>query len=138
MTSEIVVLIGTGSIGVAIARRCAAGRRLLLADYNEQQLATVASQLHGEGYEVATHPVDVSDHSSVDALADHAAGLGTITRVIHAAGVSPTQASPEHIVAVDLFGTAYVLDAFGPQRRGLPADARDIGRQTVGHAGRDR
>lgn len=83
MTSEIVVLIGTGSIGVAIARRCAAGRRLLLADYNEQQLATVASQLHGEGYEVATHPVDVSDHSSVDALADHAAGLGTITRVIH-------------------------------------------------------
>lgn len=113
MPSEIAVLIGTGSIGVAIARRCATGRRLLLADYNETQLATVAKQLFGEGYEVDTRVVDVSDRGSVESLASYAASLGTVTRLVHAAGVSPTQAPPERIVAVDLFGTAYVLDAFG-------------------------
>ncbi|MCJ2080671.1 hypothetical protein [Methylobacterium sp. J-090] len=38
---------------------------------------------------------------------------GDITGLIHAAGVSPTQASPETILKVDLYGTALVLEAFG-------------------------
>ena len=36
-----------------------------------------------------------------------------MTGVIHAAGVSPSQASPETILAVDLYGTAVVLEEFG-------------------------
>jgi short chain dehydrogenase len=110
---QVAVLIGTGSIGVAIGRRCATGRRLLLADYNETQLAAVAEQLRGEGYEVDTRAVDVSDQASVDALAEYATTLGTVTRLVHAAGVSPNQAPPERIIAVDLLGTVYVLEAFG-------------------------
>lgn len=113
VTWQVAVLIGTGSIGVAIGRRCATGRRLLLADYNETQLAAVAEQLRGEGYEVDTRAVDVSDQGSVDALAGYAATLGTVTRLVHAAGVSPNQAPPERIIAVDLLGTVYVLEAFG-------------------------
>ncbi|MCB0912097.1 MAG: SDR family NAD(P)-dependent oxidoreductase, partial [Propionibacteriaceae bacterium] len=113
MTDTVAVLIGTGSIGVAVARRAAIGHTLLLADYNQAQLATVADQLQGEGYDVETRVVDVSDRASVAALAEAAAALGDVVRVIHAAGVSPTQAPPERIVHVDLFGTAYVLDAFG-------------------------
>ncbi len=112
MSDTVTVLIGTGSIGAAIARRAAVGHTLLLADYNEAQLAAVADQLQGEGYDVETRVVDVSDRASVAALADAAASLGDVVRVIHAAGVSPTQAAPERIVHVDLFGTAYVLDAF--------------------------
>lgn len=112
MTDTVTVLIGTGSIGVAIARRAAIGRTLLLADYNETQLAAVADQLQGEGYDVETRVVDVSDRASVGALAESSAALGDVMRVIHAAGVSPVQASPERIVHVDLLGTAYVLDAF--------------------------
>ena len=113
MTDTVAVLIGTGSIGVAVARRAAIGHTLLLADYNQTQLATVADQLQGEGYDVETRVVDVSDRASVAALAEAAAALGDVVRVIHAAGVSPTQAPPERIVHVDLLGTAYVLDAFG-------------------------
>jgi NAD(P)-dependent dehydrogenase (short-subunit alcohol dehydrogenase family) len=113
LTPQVAVLIGTGSIGVAIGRRCSTGRRLLLADYNETQLAAVAEQLRGEGYEVDTRAVDVSDQASVDALAEYAATLGTVTRLVHAAGVSPNQAPPERIIAVDLLGTVYVLEAFG-------------------------
>ena len=46
-------------------------------------------------------------------LVEEAAGLGDITGVIHAAGVSPSQAPPEAILAVDLYGTAVVLEEFG-------------------------
>jgi len=39
--------------------------------------------------------------------------IGDITGLIHAAGVSPTQASPATILHVDLYGTAVVLEEFG-------------------------
>lgn len=113
MSHEIAVLIGTGSIGVAIARQAAIARTLLLADRNEEQLETRAEELRNEGFTVETQPVDVADRAAVEALAHRAAEMGSVTRVIHAAGVSPNQASPQQIIAVDLLGTAHVLDAFG-------------------------
>lgn len=112
MTDTVTVLIGTGSIGLAIARRAAMGHTLLLASRNAANLAVAADQLQSEGYDIETRVVDVSDRASVKALAAVAASLGDVMRVIHAAGVSPTQASTERIIQVDLFGTAYVLDAF--------------------------
>lgn len=111
--SEVAVLIGSGSIGVAIGRRAAVGRTLLLADYNEQTMQTVATQLQGEGYTVVTHHIDIAEKASVAELADTAAGLGDVTRVIIAAGVSPVQATTERVLHVDLLGTAYVLEEFG-------------------------
>jgi NAD(P)-dependent dehydrogenase (short-subunit alcohol dehydrogenase family) len=47
------------------------------------------------------------------ALVKTATGFGTITSVIHAAGVSPSQASPATILKVNFFGTALVLEEFG-------------------------
>lgn len=38
---------------------------------------------------------------------------GDVTGVIHAAGVSTSQASPVTILKVDLYGTALVLEVFG-------------------------
>jgi NAD(P)-dependent dehydrogenase (short-subunit alcohol dehydrogenase family) len=113
MASEVAVLIGTGSIGLAIIRRAAIGRVLLLADRNEAQLKYNAELLRNEGYNVETQPVDVSDEEAVVSLAKLAASLGTVARVVHAAGVSPNQAPPDQIVRVDLLGTIHVLDAFG-------------------------
>jgi len=113
MSTEIAVVIGSGSIGVAIGRRAAVGRKLVLADFNQDAMDAVATQLRGEGYDVTTHPIDISDHTSVKTLADDAAALGDVTRVIIAAGVSPVQATTERVLAVDLAGTAYVLEEFG-------------------------
>jgi hypothetical protein len=62
---------------------------------------------------VSTATVDVSSRESVDALVGTATALGDVTGVIHAAGVSPSQASPATILAVDLYGTALVLEEFG-------------------------
>lgn len=112
MSSEVVVVIGSGSIGLAIARRVGAGRTVLLADYSEKNATTAAEQLRGEGYEVKTHITDVSHREAVEALGGAAAALGPITQVIHTAGVSPTQATTERVLHVDLLGTAMVLDAF--------------------------
>lgn len=111
--TEVAVLIGTGSIGVAIGRRAAVGRTLLLADYNQKTMDDVATQLRGEGYDVSTQQIDIADHDSVAALADTAASLGDVSRVIVAAGVSPVQASTQRVLEVDLAGTAYVLEEFG-------------------------
>lgn len=112
MADEVAVLIGTGSIGLAIARLTVIGRTLVLADYNEPQLNSVAELLRNEGFKVVTQPTDVSNKEAVDALAKKAASLGPVTRVIHAAGVSPNQAPVERVIHVDLLGTTYVLDAF--------------------------
>lgn len=111
-TKEIVVVIGPGGIGQAIARRVGAGRTLLLAAHSKEATETAAERLRGDGYEVAVHATDISDRDAVEALAGRAAEMGPVTQVIHAAGVSPTQASTEQILHVDLLGTAYILDAF--------------------------
>jgi hypothetical protein len=50
--------------------------------------------------------VDVSSRASIRRLVEGAMALGDVTGVIHAAGVSPSQASPATILAVDLYGTA--------------------------------
>lgn len=111
--SNVIVLIGAGSIGQAIARRVSAGRHILLADLRGPNAEAAAKVLSEAGFGVSTAIVDVSSRESVHALVERAAALGSIVGVIHAAGVSPSQASPATILKVDLYGTALVLEEFG-------------------------
>ena len=112
MTSVIVV-IGAGSIGQAIARRVSAGKYVLLADLRQENADAAAKVLSEAGFEVSTATVDVSSRESVHALVETATAIGEVTGVIHAAGVSPSQAPPAVILKVDLYGTAVVLEEFG-------------------------
>jgi NAD(P)-dependent dehydrogenase (short-subunit alcohol dehydrogenase family) len=109
----VTVLIGSGSIGVAIARRVSAGKHILLADLKKENADGAAEALSNAGFEVSTATVDVSSSEAVKSLAQRAVALGDVTGVIHAAGVSPSQASPKAILTVDLYGTALVLEEFG-------------------------
>jgi NAD(P)-dependent dehydrogenase (short-subunit alcohol dehydrogenase family) len=111
--SSVVVVIGPGSIGQAIARRVSAGKRVLLADLRQENADSAAETLSNAGFEVSTATVDVSSRDSVHALVQTSTALGDVTGVIHAAGVSPSQAAPETILSVDLYGTALVLEEFG-------------------------
>ena len=111
--SDVVVAIGAGSIGQAIARRIGAGKHVLLADVRPELADAAARIMSDAGFDVSTTTVDVSSRASVHALAQTAAALGDVTGVIHAAGVSPSQASPATILSVDLYGTALVLEEFG-------------------------
>lgn len=110
---NVIVVIGPGSIGQAIARRVSAGKHVLLADLRQANADVAAEILSNAGFEVSTATVDVSSRESVHALVQTAIALGDVTGVIHAAGVSPSQASPETIFSVDLYGTALVLEEFG-------------------------
>jgi NAD(P)-dependent dehydrogenase (short-subunit alcohol dehydrogenase family) len=111
--TEVVVVIGAGSIGQAIARRVAAGKHVVLADLRAEHAEAAARTLLDAGFDVRTATVDVSDRASVHALAGTAAAAGDVTALVHAAGVSPSQAPPAAILAVDLYGTAVVLEEFG-------------------------
>ncbi|SFD00258.1 SDR family oxidoreductase [Collimonas sp. OK412] len=110
---DVIVVIGSGSIGQAIARRISAGKHVFLADLREDNANAAAKTLSEAGFEVSTAVVDVTSRESVHVLAKMAEALGAVTGLIHAAGVSPTQASPAQILRVDLYGTALVLEEFG-------------------------
>lgn len=111
-TREVIVITGTGGMGMAIARRIGAGRTVVLADFDRRALDAAATVLTGEGHDIVAVEADVSDRTSVEALAAAAAAAGPIRAVVHTAGVSPAQADSSRIVAVDVVGTAHVLDVF--------------------------
>jgi len=110
---QVVVLIGPGLIGQAIARRVGVGKHILLADRSEANAKAAAEVLGNAGYETTVATVDISSREAVRVLVEQAVSLGEVTGLIHAAGVSPSQASPETILKVDLYGTALVLEEFG-------------------------
>src|SRR6476646_1168487 len=111
--SEVIVVIGAGSIGQAIARRVSAGKHVVVADLHRANADAVAEVMRDAGFDVNVETVDVSARESVHALVESATAVGSVTGVIHAAGVSPSQAPPATILAVDLYGTALVLEEFG-------------------------
>ncbi|MEU5264671.1 SDR family oxidoreductase [Amycolatopsis sp. NPDC021455] len=112
MTRQVLVVIGAGGMGQAIARRLGSGKTVLLADFSDATLKTTGDTLRGEGHDVTTLHVDVSSRDSVAELARQAAALGSVTHLAHTAGLSGAQAPGERILAVNLHGVAHVLDEF--------------------------
>ncbi|EJL85771.1 dehydrogenase of unknown specificity, short-chain alcohol dehydrogenase [Herbaspirillum sp. CF444] len=110
---EVIVVIGSGSIGQAIARRVSAGKHVVLADLREDNAKAAAKTLSEAGFEVSVAVVDITSRDSVHALVETATSFGAVTGLIHAAGVSPSQAPPDIILKIDLYGTALVLEEFG-------------------------
>lgn len=112
-TKEVIALLGAGSMGTAIVRRIAAGRKILLGDISEKNLQKVSHDFTYSGYDVETMIVNALEKDSIEAFAQKAASLGDVKYFIDTAGASPNQAEPEHILALDMVGTGYAVDAFG-------------------------
>ena len=113
MKKDVVVVIGAGLIGQAIARRVGMAKHVVLADMRPDNANAAAEVLGNAGYDVSVATVDASSREAVQGLVEMATALGEIAGLIHAAGVSPSQASPATILKVDLYGTALVLEEFG-------------------------
>ena len=109
---DVAVVTGVGGMGVACARRVGAGRHLVLADFDSAKLDAVAETFVADGFTVTPHRVDVSDRASVDGFAAAVAAIGTLRTLVHTAGLSPTQASADRVLEVDMLGTDHVLAAF--------------------------
>jgi NAD(P)-dependent dehydrogenase (short-subunit alcohol dehydrogenase family) len=89
---NVIVVIGAGSIGQAVARRMSAGKHVLLADLRDDNADAAARTLGDAGFDVSTANVDVSSRASVRALVEKATSIGEVAGLIHAAGVSPSVA----------------------------------------------
>lgn len=107
------ILTGAGQIGMAIARRMGYGMKIIIGDKNLANSQAIATIMHNAGYDVTPMEMDLADKSSILKLIDTAQSYGSITKFINAAGVSPSQASIETILKVDLYGTAVLLKEVG-------------------------
>ena len=113
METQVIVVIGAGGIGMAIARRQGFGKHVLLADFNMELLEKAKTELETASYKVSSKQVDVSSRESVRSLVDAASALGSVVQVVNTAGVSPNMAPPERVLTVDLYGSAVVFEEFG-------------------------
>ena len=110
---DVVVVIGAGGIGQAIARRVGAGRHVVFADLR-LDAAQAASKILGDaGFETSATQADLASRESIRALIEHAQEFGPIRNLVNAAGVSPSQAPVATILKVDLYGTSVLLEEFG-------------------------
>lgn len=110
---EVMILTGAGQIGMAIARRMGFGMKIIIGDKSPRNAAAIADIMNKAGYDTTPVEADLASRDSVIALIAEAQRHGDITMLVNAAGVSPSQASVETILRVDLYGTAMLLDEVG-------------------------
>ncbi|KQB79564.1 short-chain dehydrogenase [Clostridium butyricum] len=107
------ILTGAGQIGMAIARRMGYGKKIILGDKKIENANSIAKTMNDAGYDVEAIEMDLADRESILNLIEKAKGYGDIKMLVNAAGVSPSQASIETILKVDLYGTAVLLEEVG-------------------------
>ena len=129
---RIAVIIGSGAMGVAAARRFGPACHLLVADNSQARLEAAVRSLTDDGHHVEAMTVDVRDGEAVAAVAAAAGRAGTVMAVIHTAGVSPGQGSARDIFAINLVGTAHVIGEAGI--RGAEVEEADA-QQLAGRRG---
>lgn len=107
------VLVGAGSIGMAIIRRVSVSKHIVLADYNIDNANQAAKTLENAGFECSTIKCDLGLKQDILDLVAYATGKGEVKYLVNAAGVSPSQAPVTHILQVDLYGTSVLIEEFG-------------------------
>lgn len=110
---KVMLLIGAGQIGMAIARRMGAGMKILIGDKNRENAQSIAQIMNSAGFDAVPVEMDLSHRASIQKTIALAQKYGAITMLVNAAGVSPSQATVETILQVDLYGTAVLLEEVG-------------------------
>lgn len=113
MKKDVMILVGAGQIGMAIARRMGYGMKIVIGDKNKTNAEAIAKTMNEAGFDAVPVEMDLSSRSSILALIAKAQKYGKISMLVNAAGVSPSQASIETILKVDLYGTAVLLEEVG-------------------------
>jgi len=110
---DIIVLTGAGQLGMAILRRMAYGNKIFVADWKLENAQAISKTLVEAGFDAVPFKTDISSRASILELIAAAQKEGEIAMFINAVGLSPSQSTKEHIFAVDLYGTAVLLEEFG-------------------------
>lgn len=110
---DVILLTGAGQIGLAIARRMGHGKKIVVSDKNINNAQTVTKIMAEAGFDAVAVEADISSRKSILNMIAAAQKYCEIAMLINAAGVSPSQASVETILKVDLYGTAVLLEEVG-------------------------
>ncbi|MDD7374361.1 MAG: SDR family oxidoreductase [Sarcina ventriculi] len=110
---DVMILVGAGQIGMAIARRVGYGKKIVIGDKKIENANDIAKIMNDAGYDVYAMEMDLSSRESILNIIAKAKEYGDITMLVNAAGVSPSQASIETILKVDLYGAAVLLEEVG-------------------------
>lgn len=110
---DVLILTGAGQIGMAIARRVGFGKKIVIGDRSIANAQAAAKIMTEAGFDTYAMEMDLSSRASIRALIEKAQEFGPVTMLVNAAGVSPSQASVETILKVDLYGTAVLLEEVG-------------------------
>lgn len=110
---DVMIVTGAGQISMAIARRIGYGKKIIMGDKRIENAKTIAEVMNNAGFDVVPFEMDLSSRESIFNMIDEAKKYGPITMLVNGAGVSPSQASIETILNVDLYGTAVLLEEVG-------------------------
>lgn len=113
MKKDIIIWMGAGQIGLAIVRRIASGKKIVIGDRSLVNARAAADALNGSGFDAVALEADLSSRESILSFISEACKYGDIRYLVNSAGVSPSQASIETILKVDLYGTAVLLEEVG-------------------------
>lgn len=110
---DVLIVTGAGQISMAVARRIGFGKKIVMGDKNINHANTIAEIMNNAGFDVEPMEMDLSSRESILRLIAKAQEYGDIKMLVNGAGVSPSQASIEAILKVDLYGTAVLLEEVG-------------------------
>ena len=92
MKKNVMILVGAGQIGMAIARRMGYGMKIVIGDKNIKNADAIADIMNKAGFDVVAKEMDLSSRASIKSIIAEAQKYGDITMLVNAAGVSPSQA----------------------------------------------
>ena len=110
---DVMIVTGAGQISMAIARRMGYGMKIVMGDKSIENAINIAKIMNDAGFDVIPFQMDLASKESILELIAEAQKYGDITMLVNGAGVSPSQASIEMILKVDLYGTAVLLEEVG-------------------------
>lgn len=110
---DVLLWMGAGQIGLAIARRMGYDKKIIVGDKSLTNANNAAHVLNDAGFDCSPYEADLASRESILHFINFALQFGEIAMLINSAGVSPSQASIETILRVDLYGTAVLLEEVG-------------------------
>lgn len=110
---DVMILIGAGQIGMAIARRVGYGMKIVIGDKSMENAQAISKTMNDAGFDTVPMEMDLSSRESILNIIAETQKYGEISMLVNAAGVSPSQAPVETILRVDLYGTAVLLEEVG-------------------------
>lgn len=110
MNKDVMIVTGAGQISMAIARRIGQGKKIILGDKNIENAKHIAEIMNNAGFDAVPFEMDLSSRASIQAMLAEGLKYGDIRYLVNGAGMSPSQASKEAILKVDLYGTAVLLE----------------------------